>query len=216
MRIAGDRIRRLDSGEMSPQFWRDNRCAAPRGIDVKPQQLPGKSAPIQATDRSRRPRSFRGADHHEGRKPVSPILGYSSFQIRHVHLEIAVGGHHAQRFSPESRHVRDLVEAVVGLFCEIDRRRGFEASQPIFAVARKRRGQSDNHRREICLRSAAGKCCSGLRGSPNFAASQPSVCRSISLAAGDVRQFANCGLYMATSVSAMTDASVTLGLKSPK
>ena len=32
------------------------------------------------------------------------------------------------------------------------------------------------------------------RGRPNFAASQPSVCRSISFAAGEVRQLANCGV----------------------
>ena len=55
-----------------------------------------------------------------------------------------------------------------------------------------------------------------LRGRPNFSASQPSVYRSISLAAGEVRQFANWELYMATSVSATTEASVTLGLNRPK
>ena len=55
-----------------------------------------------------------------------------------------------------------------------------------------------------------------LRGRPNFSASQPSVCRSISLAAGEVRQFANWELYMATRVSATTEASVTLGLNRPK
>ena len=32
----------------------------------------------------------------------------------------------------------------------------------------------------------------------------------------DVRHVANCGLYMATSVSATIDARVTLGLKRPK
>ncbi len=42
------------------------------------------------------------------------------------------------------------------------------------------------------------------------------MCRSISFAAGEVRQFASWGLYMATSVSATTDASVTLGLNRPK
>src|SRR5438045_1296164 len=53
-------------------------------------------------------------------------------------------------------------------------------------------------------------------GRPNFPASQASVWRSISFAAGDVRHVASCGLYIATSVSAITDARVTLGLKSPK
>src|SRR5205809_4283657 len=53
-------------------------------------------------------------------------------------------------------------------------------------------------------------------GRPNFAASHASVCRSISFAAGDVRQVASCGLYIATSASATIEATVTLGLKSPK
>ncbi len=53
-------------------------------------------------------------------------------------------------------------------------------------------------------------------GKPNFDASHASVCRSISFAAGDVRQVASCGLCMATSVSATTDANVTLGLNRPK
>src|ERR1700759_1184580 len=53
-------------------------------------------------------------------------------------------------------------------------------------------------------------------GNPNFAASQPRVWRSISLPAGEVRQLANWELYIATSVSATTEASVTLGLKRPK
>src|SRR5437762_2565632 len=53
-------------------------------------------------------------------------------------------------------------------------------------------------------------------GRPNLPVSQASVWRSISFAAGDVRQAASCGLYMATSVSAITEARVTLGLKRPK
>src|ERR1700677_1558109 len=53
-------------------------------------------------------------------------------------------------------------------------------------------------------------------GSPNPLANQARVCRSISLAAGEVRQFASCELYMATSVSATTEARVTLGLYRPK
>jgi hypothetical protein len=60
------------------------------------------------------------------------------------------------------------------------------------------------------------KVATELSGSPNFELSQRSVCRSISFAAGEVRQFASCELYMATIVSATTEASVTLGLKSPK
>src|SRR5438445_1155914 len=55
-----------------------------------------------------------------------------------------------------------------------------------------------------------------VAGRPNFSVSHARVCRSISFAAGEVRQLASCGLYMATSVSAITDASVTLGLKRPK
>src|ERR1700679_3908261 len=53
-------------------------------------------------------------------------------------------------------------------------------------------------------------------GNPNLPANQASVCRSISLAAGEVRQFASCELYMATRVSATTEARVTLGLNRPK
>src|SRR5277367_4371865 len=53
-------------------------------------------------------------------------------------------------------------------------------------------------------------------GSPNLAVNHASVWRSISFAAGDVLQVASCGLYMATSRSATTDASVTLGLNRPK
>jgi len=53
-------------------------------------------------------------------------------------------------------------------------------------------------------------------GRPNLLASQARVCRSISFAAGEVRQVASCGLYIATSVSATIDAGVTLGLKRPK
>ena len=53
-------------------------------------------------------------------------------------------------------------------------------------------------------------------GRPNLAASQPSVCRSISLPAGEVRQLASWELYIATRVSAITEGSVTAGLKSPR
>src|ERR1700723_8023 len=53
-------------------------------------------------------------------------------------------------------------------------------------------------------------------GNPNLLANQASVCLSISLAAGEVRQFASCELYMATSASATTEARVTLGLYRPK
>src|SRR5947207_12335834 len=60
------------------------------------------------------------------------------------------------------------------------------------------------------------KFAKALEGRPNLPVSQPSVCRSISFAAGEVRHVASCGLYIATSVSATIDASVTLGLKSPK
>src|SRR5438128_1461712 len=55
-----------------------------------------------------------------------------------------------------------------------------------------------------------------VSGRPNLPVSQASVWRSISLAAGDVRQAASCGLYIATSVSATTDATDTLGLNRPK
>ena len=60
------------------------------------------------------------------------------------------------------------------------------------------------------------KFAMALAGKPNLSVSHASVCRSISFAAGEVRQAANCGLYIATIVSAMIDASVTLGLKRPK
>src|SRR2546426_1035549 len=60
------------------------------------------------------------------------------------------------------------------------------------------------------------KLATASAGRPNLPVSQPRVCRSISFAAGDVRQVASWGLYIATSVSPMTDASVTLGLKRPK
>src|SRR5579883_2520859 len=53
-------------------------------------------------------------------------------------------------------------------------------------------------------------------GSPNLQRNQARVCRSISLAAGDVRQVASWGLYAATRVSAITEAMVTLGLNNPK
>src|ERR1700721_1635333 len=53
-------------------------------------------------------------------------------------------------------------------------------------------------------------------GNPNLAANQASVCRSISLAAAELRQFPSFELYMATSVSATTEARVTLGLYRPK
>jgi len=60
------------------------------------------------------------------------------------------------------------------------------------------------------------KLATALAGKPNLPVSHARVCRSISFAAGEVRQVASCGLYIATSVSATTDASVTLGLKRPK
>src|SRR5215831_4201391 len=53
-------------------------------------------------------------------------------------------------------------------------------------------------------------------GKPNFSASQRSVWHSISFAAGEVRQVASCGLYIAVSVSPTTEAGVTLGLNRPK
>jgi hypothetical protein len=60
------------------------------------------------------------------------------------------------------------------------------------------------------------KVAGAFAGKPNFDASHPSVWRSISFAAGEVRQAASCGLYIAASVSATTDANVTLGLNRPK
>src|SRR5580658_6508992 len=60
------------------------------------------------------------------------------------------------------------------------------------------------------------KVAIALDGRPNLLVSQPRVCRSISFAAGEVRQLASCGLYAAASVSATTEESVTLGLNRPK
>src|SRR5438067_8493496 len=60
------------------------------------------------------------------------------------------------------------------------------------------------------------KLALALVGNPNLPPNQASVWRSISFAAGEVRHAASCGLYIATRVSAMIAAAVTLGLNSPK
>ena len=60
------------------------------------------------------------------------------------------------------------------------------------------------------------KLAIAVGGKPNLSCSHARVCRSISFAAGDVRQVASCGLYIATSASATIEATVTLGLKRPK
>ena len=39
VRVARDRIRGFDSGEMAPEARRDDGSAAPRSIDMKPQIL---------------------------------------------------------------------------------------------------------------------------------------------------------------------------------
>src|SRR5277367_6835049 len=60
------------------------------------------------------------------------------------------------------------------------------------------------------------KLAAVLGGNPNLAANHARVCRSISFAAGEVRHVANCGLCMATIVSATIDGNVTLGLNRPR
>src|SRR5689334_4500596 len=74
VRVAGDRIRRLDSSEMMLEVWRKDGRSAPRRIHVKPQVLlPAKTRYLrQGVDHAggRCPGS-RG--HHERRETVSPV-----------------------------------------------------------------------------------------------------------------------------------------------
>ena len=91
--------------------------------------------------------------------------------------------------------------------------------KPIFAriVGKSASQGRDQEGRKVRLHSSTGEGRDRVfSGIPNFCTSQPSVCRSISLAAREIRQFASCGLYIATSASATTDAQVTLGLDRPK
>ena len=164
MRVARDRIRGVDSGEVAAEAWRDDGGTAPRGIDVKPQLL--RLAETCQIRKGIDHAGCRGADrpdHHEWREPASPILGHSSREISEIHLQIAIRCDHAQRPAAQSRHLRDLGERVMGLVRQIDRRRCGQAPKPAFAIVRKRARQRDDDRREIRLRSAIREARDGTR-----------------------------------------------------
>src|SRR5439155_11828805 len=77
-------------------------------------------------------------DHHEGREPPSTILGDSSGEIAEIHPEMVVYRDRADRTAPESSHVRDLVERVMGFARDVYRRRCREAPEPVLAIVRER------------------------------------------------------------------------------
>ena len=165
MRVAGDRVRVADSGEMAFEARRKYRGAAPSRIHVKPQALcPAELRQVrQWIDRAGRGGSRR-ADCQEGCAPALPVFRHFSRQIREVHFQVAVRRYPAQRVPPEPRHVRDLVERVVGFARQVNGRWRGDAPQPVLAISREFAGQSGDHRREIRFRAATGKARGGIGG----------------------------------------------------
>src|SRR5205823_455115 len=97
-------------------------------------------------------------------EPASTILGDSSGEIAEIHLEMVVYRDRADRPAPESSHVRDLVERVMGFARDVDRRRCGEALEPVLAIVREGSGQCDDDRRQIRLRAAAREASEGMGG----------------------------------------------------
>ena len=118
----------------------------------------------------------------------------------------------------DAGHVRDLVERVVGLRRQVDRRRAAERREARRSpYSGKARVSASDHRRQVRFRAAAREGRAGRRpAGRTWPPATASVCRSISLAAGDVRQVASCGLYAATSVSAITEADGHARVEEPE
>ena len=130
---------------MNAQPWREDGGAAPRRVDVEPQVF-RSTEPRQIrkrVDGARRGGAGR-PDHHDRREPVSTVLCDASGEICEIHPPIAVGRHRPQRAPSDPRHVRDLVERVVGFAGQVDRRRGRHAPKPTVAVRRERPRQCDD------------------------------------------------------------------------
>src|SRR5579864_6201172 len=75
---------------------------------------------------------------------------------------MTVGRYYAQGAPPESGHVRDFVEGMMGLTCQIDRGRRADASKPLFTIVGESPSQCDNDRRKIRLRAAGREGCRGI------------------------------------------------------
>src|SRR5271155_4335264 len=65
----------------------------------------------------------RGADDQKRRPAVFAVLSHLAAQAIQVELQSAVGLDRANRTAPHPGHVCDLVEPVMRLTCEIERRR---------------------------------------------------------------------------------------------
>ena len=173
MRVARDRIGAVDAGQVTLEARRDDGGAAPRRIDVKPEILRPAEAPQlrQGVDRTGA-RGAGGPDHHERRASVSTIRGDASGQIAEIHPQMAVRRDRPDRPAPESGHVGDLAEGVVGLAGQVEGRRSGESAQSLLPVRGERPRQRDDDGREIRLRAAAREACDG-RGREAELAHQP-------------------------------------------
>src|SRR5260370_17660014 len=98
-----------------------------------------------------------GADYHQWRKAVPPVLSHLSLETSEIHLQIAVRRDGSQRISTQPRYVCDLVERVMGVRGEVDGGRRGETAYAFVSVVRESPRQGHNHRREIRLYSSPTK-----------------------------------------------------------
>ena len=163
MRVAGDGVSQLDSGEVMSEGRRENRCAAPCGVDVKPKAglLAELSDLRQGIDYTGRGGSGVG-HNHERQEPIGTILRHAFSELIDVHFELAVSRDLSEIPPPDSGHMRDLVEAEVSFLSEIDGWLAGKMAKAEFAIAREGVSQCDDDRRKICLHTTAGKCCDGM------------------------------------------------------
>src|SRR5260370_20793276 len=90
-----------------------------------------------------------GADYHQWRKTVPPVLSHLSLETREIHLQIAVRRDGSQRISTQPRYVCDLVERVLGVRADVDGGRRGETAYAFLSPVRQSPRQGPNHRRDM-------------------------------------------------------------------
>ena len=107
----------LDAGQIMPELRREMALRHPmrhrretRGL------LFGRSADLRQRVDHARGGGSRCADDHEWSESISSVFGHLSFQILHIHLQMAVRRDDTERPPTQAGHVRDFVESVMGLF----------------------------------------------------------------------------------------------------
>ena len=143
MRVAGDRVRSLDTSEMMLELRRDDRSAAPGGVDMKPQVCFAQTRAISGSG-SITPAAVVPAvpTTMNGRNPLRAVFSDRAVQLLNIHLEIAVRRDQTKALPSEPGHVRDFVEAMMRLPGEVDRRLRGEAAEVRVRRSREMRASS--------------------------------------------------------------------------